>query len=59
MIIEKMYNEKGANWEITTKEECLEHTEGSGYWKKDTVLNMLKNGDIVFTPFASYRQKTE
>jgi hypothetical protein len=59
MIIEKMYNETGAKWEITTIEECLEHTEGSGYWKKDSVLNMLKEGEIVFTPFGSYRMKTE
>ena len=54
-IILKKYKEKGATWEITTERECLEHTEGAGYWRPGTVLSMLREGQEVFTPNARYK----
>ena len=42
-------------WERVTLDDCIEHTEGSGYWKKDTVRNMLLAGNEVFTPHAVYK----
>lgn len=57
MEIERKYKESGAKWENITLEDCIEHTECSGYWKEGSVISMLKQGQIVFTPFAFYRQK--
>ena len=42
-------------WSETTEDECLDHTEGAGYWKPGTVLEMLAAGDIVRTPCARYK----
>lgn len=39
----------------TTEKECLNHTEGAGYYKKGTVLNMLQKGLEVRTPFAWWK----
>lgn len=55
MQILKRYKEPGAPWVETTIKECLEHTEGSGYWKKDTVIDLLAQGQFVWTPFAEYK----
>lgn len=41
-------------WEKVTESDCIEHTEGSGYWKENTVMEMLKSGQEVFTPHAIY-----
>ena len=49
MIIMKRYVEEDT-WHVTTKEECLRHTEESGYWKE---------GHVVSTPFASYKTDEE
>lgn len=54
MIILKRYVEE-EEWKETTLEECLEHTEGAGYWAQGSVLEMLLQGDIVHTPFARYK----
>ena len=54
MKILKRYTDE-TEWEETTKEECVEHTEGSLYWKPDTVLKMLADGQEVHTPFAIYK----
>lgn len=43
------------NWHEETEADCLNRTEGAGYWKPGTVLNTLKTGQIVFTPFAEYK----
>jgi protein-arginine kinase activator protein McsA len=55
VIIRKYKDED--DWIETTIEECIDHTEGNGYWKKDTVKDMLSNGQIVWTPFAYYKSK--
>ena len=41
-------------WNETTQEECLDRTEGSGYWKPGSVLSMLEEGHVIHTPFARY-----
>ena len=43
------------DWFPTTPEECLRHTEGAGHWKMGSVLQMLLDGQIVFTPYSEYR----
>ena len=43
------------DWNRTTEAECLEHTEGSGYWASGSVLAMLVKGQEVHTPFARYK----
>jgi hypothetical protein len=55
MRILKRYADE-EDWHETTEEECLEHTEGAGYWLPGTVLNMLNDGLEVFSPFARYRK---
>lgn len=54
MQILKRYVDE-TEWRETTLEECIEHTEGNGYWKQGTVLEMLKDNQTVFTPFAEYK----
>ena len=55
MKILKRYTDE-AGWEETTIEECVEHTEGALYWKPDTVLKMIADGQEVRTPFAYYKK---
>lgn len=43
------------DWFETTEAECVNHTEGSGYWKTGTVLKMLAENLTVHTPWAEYR----
>lgn len=57
MMILMRYNEPNAHWEEVSEAECLEHTEGCGYWKKGGVLNLLQKGLTVWTPFAEYKIK--
>lgn len=56
MKILKRYKEQEAQWEKTTEKECLEHTEESGYWKRNSVLAMLERGQPIFTPVADYKK---
>ena len=42
-------------WNETTQEECLDHTEDSGYWAHGSVLSLLEEGHVVHTPFARYK----
>jgi hypothetical protein len=42
-------------WSPTTFEKAIELTEGCGYWKKNTVEQMLKKGMVVHTPFARFK----
>jgi len=44
------------DWFETTEEECLEHTEGSGYWKEGVALDVLEQGLEVHTPSAIYKK---
>ena len=57
--IEKRWREsvegEPLDWFPTTPEECLRHTEGAGHWKMGSVLQMLLDGQIVFTPYSEYR----
>ena len=55
MIIQKRYKDPNREWEETTLDQCLQATEGSGYWKQGSVKEGLKAGLIVNTPFAQYR----
>ena len=57
MIIEKRFKEPNAVWKIEDERDCIDRTEGGGYWKEGTVLEMLEKNMIVFTPFAEYRKK--
>jgi len=45
-------------WFETTLEECLEHTEGSGF-EKDTVHQRLIDGDTVQAFFALYKMEND
>lgn len=58
MKILKRYVEEDV-WNETTQEECLEHTEGSGYWVEGSVLPLLAEGHVVHTPFAHYKVATD
>ena len=46
-------------WTVISLEEAIEYTEGSGYWKKGTVKQMLKAGTQVHTPTAFYKADQE
>ena len=56
MEILKRYKEPNAKWETTTLKDTIKRTEDNGYWKKGTVENMLKENNIVFTPFVEYKK---
>lgn len=51
------YNDPGEKWIEINKVICLKYTENAGYYKWGTVLDMLKNGCQVLTPFATYRSR--
>ena len=53
-MVLRRFKEDGAKWELTTLKECIEHTEGNGYYKPETVENTLKSGGLVFTPFCEW-----
>ena len=56
MIIQKRYKDPNDwRWFNITLEECLDKTEGSGYWKTGSVVEGLKAGLIISIPFAQYR----
>ena len=56
MKIEKRFKvEIAPEWFQSTIEECLDKTEGAGYWKQGSVVEGLKVGLIIETPFAQYR----
>ena len=57
MTILKKYNEPDAEWEKTTLVKATENLEGSGYWKKDTVENMLEEGIELLTPWAFFKKQ--
>ena len=42
-------------WIESSLKECLERTEGAGYWAPDSVLPILQDGRMVYTPFAWYK----
>jgi len=44
-------------WEEITLAECLEKTEGAGFWAKGTVEKLLDKGLVVDTPWSSFKKK--
>ena len=55
MYIKKYVDEE--NWIETDLEDIIEHTEGSGFWKPDTVEDMLEQSLIIRTPFCEYKKE--
>ena len=51
-IYSKYLDEKTIN-EVTL-EFALDKLEGSGYWEKGTVKEMLLNNEVVFNPYCEY-----
>jgi hypothetical protein len=48
---------KGENtWEEITLDECLEKTEGAGFWAKGTVQKLLDDGLAVDTPWSIFKK---
>ena len=43
----------------TTLEFAVDKLEGSGYWKKGTVKELLKSGQVVQNPFCMYANSKE
>ena len=54
MVVYKLFKDPDAKWKETNMIEVINHTEGSGCWKKGTVAKMLKDGLRVQTPTAIY-----
>jgi len=44
------------DWNQTTIDEMLDHTEDSGYYKRGTVLNIIESGEKVQTPNAEWKK---
>ena len=59
MKLLRRYKEPNSQWQETTMSECIEHTEGRGYWKEGTVKQLLEDEQIVWTPFATYKLETK
>lgn len=53
MIIYRQFN-GGTDWIKVSESECIDKTEGSGFWKPNTVINILSEDGTVFTPYARY-----
>lgn len=45
--------------EETTLKVALDKLEGSEFWKKGTVEELLKNGEVVRNPFCEYANSKE
>ena len=58
MKIERMDKSNG-KVDFTTLEDCIEHTEGRGYWKPGTIKKELEMGNGIFTPFYIYNKAKE
>lgn len=43
-------------WEEITLDECLEKTEGAGFWAKGTVQKLLVDGLEVDTPWSIFKK---
>lgn len=58
MKIERM--DKGTGKvDFVTLTNCIEHTEGRGYWRSGTVRQELEKGNGIFTPFYIYNKAKE
>lgn len=58
MKILKAYKDDPDNWIPVSLDECLDKTEGSGFYKKGTVKDMLKEGHELRTPYAWYKMSS-
>ena len=59
MKVLKKFKEPNAKWEEVTLEKAIEDLEGGGAWKKNTVKDMLEDGQTLWTPWSHYKIKTE
>ena len=57
MIILRKYKEPDAQWEEITLDEAIDKLEGAGYWEKNTVKDMLLEGQKLWTPWAFFKIK--
>lgn len=55
--VEKMYrnNLQGNHWLPVTLEDCINQTEGLGFYDKGTVTQMLTSGERIRTGYADFR----
>ena len=55
MKVVKRKKEEGADWQEITMDQAVEELEGSGHWRPNTVKEMLKNGDLLWTTESEYK----
>ena len=48
-----MYKDNPNKWEEVSQKETIEKLKG--YWKKDRIIPMLKNGEVLWTPYTEYK----
>ncbi len=56
-ILKRYKDPNDHEWFEITLDECLDKTEGCEYWVKDSVLLMLRDGLVIFTPWAEYKME--
>ena len=49
------YKDEPDIWIPISEEDTLEKLEGNAYYRKNTVVKMLKSGKEVDTPYSIYR----
>ena len=59
MIVLRKYKEPDAKWEQITLEEAIDKLEGAGYWKKNTVKDMLEDGQKLWSPYAFFKKQDQ
>ena len=59
MKIYKRYNERGSQWFEVDENDVIEYCEGSGYWKKGTSIDVLKENGNIWTPFSEWKMGYE
>jgi len=57
MIVLRKYKEPDAKWEQITLEEAIDKLEGAGYWEKNTVKDMLEDGQKLWSPYAFFKKQ--
>ena len=55
MKILRCYKDELDIWTEVSEQECLQYTEGKNYWLPGVVLDMLRNGETVHTPYAEFK----
>jgi hypothetical protein len=59
MKILKAFKDDPDNWFPVCLDECLDKTEGSWFYQKGTVKELLKEGLELQTPYAVYKMEPE